>query len=1024
MIDTSIQRVEINQVIENQLPEFVQSESPLFVDFMKQYYISQEYQGGSINIAENLDRYTKLQTYVGAALTEYTGLSTNTESYSDTIFVDSTKGYPSKYGLLKIDDEIITYTGIGTTSFTGCVRGFSGVDAMDQPTRADLLSFNTSTGVAHTGGTKVFNLSNLFIRDFFKKLKTTFASGFEQRKFDSDLDQVKFIRQIKDFYRTKGTDESYKILFRALYGEEVNIIKPSEFLIKPSDADYGFAQDFVVKSITGDPRNLKGSTLFQDLDKNDKNILGASGAISDVKDFIVDGDHYYQISISKDSIEGHFKVPGRTRVTDPVSIGATVMTVDTTVGFPTSGSLSLPNAVSAGVVTYTSKTANQFLGISTAVDTLSIGDDVRYNNVAYGYSFASGTNKIEVLITGVLKDFPIPEETYYFNKGDKVRVGTFGINKSSEDSNFGSWVYNTTVKQTPKSVTKISSSSFNIVTQSDHKLLEEDSVEVLDANSNVIGLGRVLSTINSSTLILGDLPGVNEFTIAFIRRKIKRGNSSLHDNITKYTVDVQNVYEESNDSMYVSSPSLPSLGNEPIVAPDRSITWTGATGGDVIQLIQVTEGAADHGFYSGEVVTYNVISGFLGQLIDGNNYFISRVDSNNIRLANSLPDLINENFVNATGTGTFKISVPELANKKLDHQKLLKKIPLTPFFDGNQYQTIPGTTGILVNGTEISNYKSGDVIQFGGVESIDVLEGGSGYDIINPPKVNVESLAGAGVSATPVIKGQIERMDIVDPGFDYTEPPVVQITGGNGKNAVLRSRLRQIDHFIDFDASSTGNAINISEDTIGFGTFHKFRDGEAVIYKTFNTGAIGIASAGITTTAIQETPDQRLVDESIYFVSRVNASTVKLANTKNDALTQSNLINITGFADGSQRLQSLNKKLVLGDIIIENPGEGFENKRRLIPTAGINTYSDFIEYTNHGFEDGEIIRYSNNEIKIGGLDTDQDYYVLKINDSQFRLAAAGIGTTLSNANYLSKQFVGLTSLGSGDHIFNLSLIHI
>ena len=73
MIDTSIQRVEINQVIENQLPEFVQSENPLFVDFMKQYYISQEYQGGSINIAENLDRYTNLQTFVGAALTEYTG---------------------------------------------------------------------------------------------------------------------------------------------------------------------------------------------------------------------------------------------------------------------------------------------------------------------------------------------------------------------------------------------------------------------------------------------------------------------------------------------------------------------------------------------------------------------------------------------------------------------------------------------------------------------------------------------------------------------------------------------------------------------------------------------------------------------------------------------------------------------------------------------------------------------------------------------------------------------------------------
>ena len=127
---------------------------------------------------------------------------------------------------------------------------------------------------------------------------------------------------------------------------------------------------------------------------------------------------------------------------------------------------------------------------------------------------------------------------------------------------------------------------------------------------------------------------------------------------------------------------------------------------------------------------------------------------------------------------------------------------------------------------------------------------------------------------------------------------------------------------MDFDASSTGNAINIANDTIGFGTFHKFRDGEAVIYKTFNTGAIGIASAGITTTLIQQTPDQRLVDESIYFVSKVNSTTIKLANKENDALTKSNLINLTGFADGTQRFQSLRKKLVLGQIIIEKPWRG------------------------------------------------------------------------------------------------------
>ena len=90
----------------------------------------------------------------------------------------------------------------------------------------------------------------------------------------------------------------------------------------------------------------------------------------------------------------------------------------------------------------------------------------------------------------------------------------------------------------------------------------------------------------------------------------------------------------------------------------------------------------------------------------------------------------------------------------------------------------------------------------------------------------------------------------------------------------------------------------------------------------------------------------------------------------------------------------------------------------MIPTTGINTYSSFFEYKDHGFKNGEIIRYSNNGVKIGGLDTDQDYYVLKVSDNRFRLAAAGIGSTLSDANYLSKQYVGLTSVGDGEHIFN------
>ena len=55
MISTGIdKRVKIQQIIDNQLPEFILSESPKTADFLKQYYISQEFTGGSIDLVDNL----------------------------------------------------------------------------------------------------------------------------------------------------------------------------------------------------------------------------------------------------------------------------------------------------------------------------------------------------------------------------------------------------------------------------------------------------------------------------------------------------------------------------------------------------------------------------------------------------------------------------------------------------------------------------------------------------------------------------------------------------------------------------------------------------------------------------------------------------------------------------------------------------------------------------------------------------------------------------------------------------------
>jgi hypothetical protein len=51
MIQTGVEsRVKIQQIISSQLPNFILDESPNTSEFLKQYYVSQEYQGGPVTL--------------------------------------------------------------------------------------------------------------------------------------------------------------------------------------------------------------------------------------------------------------------------------------------------------------------------------------------------------------------------------------------------------------------------------------------------------------------------------------------------------------------------------------------------------------------------------------------------------------------------------------------------------------------------------------------------------------------------------------------------------------------------------------------------------------------------------------------------------------------------------------------------------------------------------------------------------------------------------------------------------------
>ena len=49
---------------------------------------------------------------------------------------------------------------------------------------------------------------------------------------------VKLLKLINEFYRAKGTPNSLKFLFRALYNEEIDIYYPKEDILKASDGKW------------------------------------------------------------------------------------------------------------------------------------------------------------------------------------------------------------------------------------------------------------------------------------------------------------------------------------------------------------------------------------------------------------------------------------------------------------------------------------------------------------------------------------------------------------------------------------------------------------------------------------------------------------------------------------------------------------------------------------------------------------------------------------------------------------------
>ncbi len=1035
MIGTGIEkRIQVQQIIESQLPEFILSESPKTVDFLKQYYISQEHRGGVMDIGDNLDQYLKLDNLTPEVIVGVTTLTSGITSTTDTITVSSTKGFPNEYGLLKVDDEIITYTGITTNTFTGCVRGFSGITSYKDSNNPGELIFETSTAGIHTTGITVNNLSVLFLQEFYKKIKSSLTPGLEDSSFVSNLDVSNFIKESKSLYQAKGTAESFRILFNVLFGVTPKVVDLEEFLVKPSSAEYIRREVILAEVISGDPNKLIGQTITKSNDPQTK------ASISEVEVVTRNRKTYYKIGLfvgfnERTGIQGTFTIPGKTKVIGNVSVGSSVITVDSTVGFGTTG------IVISGIntITYTDRTVNQFLnctGVSTAISTT---DDIRSDENVFGYENGDLTKKVELRITGVLSNFELlpTEGSSVTSEGERISIKNVGevipnpvSDKTKKEVWFNSWIYNTSCSF---DIDTISGSTFTLKSNFDKSNLKEgDTVQILRKGTEIVDVDNATIqtiTVTSTTNQLF-LNGIGGFTPTtgieyFIRRKLKLATSStseLQFGNDVITSNVQNTYNLNETDFYVASSSMPAYDITETV--DKS-TISEANGtrlqgfSNLTQKYSIISFPTEVTFITGDAVFYKPETTRIPELTEDVYYVKVLADKKQIKLYASRSFIVIDDNIEFTalpvGSGKQSFVLLRHKNEQIGVQKILKKFPVEPNIkSGKSSLTSPGATGILINGVEIINYKSDDKIYSGPLSSIKLLNGGSNFDVINLPKIVIPRV-GLGTTALvqPVISGSLKEVLVDQQNFDIEKILSITLSGGGGSGAILRPIVTKRVREISFDArqATVGGGVDINHDRIIINGGHNLLSGEPLVYDNNDNASLGVSTivAGIHTS---NNADQNrfLSNGSVYYPEVIGISSIRLFESFSDYNAGVNTVGFTTVnTQGTHKFKLLNEKKHLRSVIVENPGSNYTNRKLIVKPSAVSTIENKITFANHGFVSGDTIEYNfaaGGSI-ISGLSTSSQYKVVKIDNNSFRL------TSTLNNDYERNNYVKFTSSGTG-----------
>jgi len=266
--------------VQNQLPEFISDEFPLYKKFMEHYY----------EFMETLCVY-----FSGFAVDQLPAMLLE-DSIDGFLLIDSTDGTANAGDNILNEIEAPTAFTVGetvtgqTSGATATVKATGAFTAINKVFLEPTNDLNFAVGEEILGSTstaqvtitklsrKPLNATKTF-SDLIDSDETTagLLKAFKTELYPNIRDSASgdlrfFIKHLKEFYRSKGSEKSFRTLFRLLWGQEqLEFYYPKIDLLKVSDGNW--QQDTVLQ-------------LDYDTTYNDFNGLTITGAISGATAFV------------------------------------------------------------------------------------------------------------------------------------------------------------------------------------------------------------------------------------------------------------------------------------------------------------------------------------------------------------------------------------------------------------------------------------------------------------------------------------------------------------------------------------------------------------------------------------------------------------------------------------------------------------------------------------------------------------------------------------------------------------------